>query len=59
MLGHQRACSKHPAHCLLLQALGTKEATMTPLWKGLWVMLKYRTSNNYRSCAPALCTEAA
>ena len=25
---------------------------MTPWWKGLWVMLKYRSSNNYRSCAP-------
>ena len=57
MLGDQRACSKH--YCLLLQALGTKEATVTPLWKGLWVMLKYRTSNNYRSCAPALRTETA
>ena len=31
------------------QALATKSGTMTPLWVGLWVMLKYRTSNNYRS----------
>ncbi|KAK9845354.1 hypothetical protein WJX81_004187 [Elliptochloris bilobata] len=30
-----------------LSALGTKEATVTPLWKGLWVMLKYRSRNNY------------
>lgn len=31
------------------QALAVKSGTMTPMWFGLWVMLKYRTSNNYRS----------
>ena len=31
------------------QALATRSGTMTPLWVGLWVMLKYRTRNNYRS----------
>jgi hypothetical protein len=34
-------------HCA--QALATKSGTMTPLWVGMWVMLKYRTRNNYRS----------
>ena len=35
------------------QALSIKESTTTPLWKGLWVMLKYRTRNNYVWHAPA------
>jgi len=33
--------------CLLVQALSTKRGTSTPMWLGLWVMLKYRTKNNY------------
>lgn len=38
------------AACDLLQALATKKATVTPLWVAFWVMLKYRTRNNY--CSP-------
>ena len=38
--------------CLLRQALNVKGSTTTPLWKGLWVMLKYRTRNNYVRHAP-------
>lgn len=30
-----------------MQALSTKRGTSTPMWLGLWVMLKYRTKNNY------------
>ncbi|KAK9906864.1 hypothetical protein WJX75_009364 [Coccomyxa subellipsoidea] len=32
-----------------LKALATRSGTGTPMWLGLWVMLKYRTANNYRS----------
>ena len=41
------------AACLSRQALNVKESTTTPLWKGLWVMLKYRTRSNYVRHAPA------
>lgn len=30
-----------------MQALSTRRGTSTPMWLGLWVMLKYRTKNNY------------
>ena len=36
-------------HMVAVQALATRKATSTPLWKGLTVMLGYRTRNNYRS----------
>ena len=32
---------------LCFQVLATKTSTTTPMWKGLEVMLKYRTRNNY------------
>ena len=31
------------------QALSTRKATVTPLWAAMWVMIKYRTRNNYCS----------
>lgn len=31
------------------QALSTRSATVTPLWAAVWVMMKYRTRNNYMS----------
>ncbi|CAK0786885.1 hypothetical protein CVIRNUC_010099 [Coccomyxa viridis] len=32
-----------------LKALSSKSGTSTPMWLGLWVMLKYRTRSNYCS----------
>ena len=32
-----------------MQALSSKSGTSTPMWLGLWVMLKYRTRSNYCS----------
>ena len=29
--------------------LSVKRATVTPLWKGLFTLIKYRTSRNYRN----------
>lgn len=37
------------AVCVHIQALATKTGTMTPMWMGLYVMLKYRSARNYRS----------
>jgi len=30
-----------------VQVLAVRNSTTTPMWKGLEVMLKYRTKNNY------------
>ena len=46
-LAHDSALASESA--LWLQALSTKRGTSTPMWLGLWVMLKYRTKNNYCS----------
>jgi hypothetical protein len=32
-----------------VQVLAVRNSTTTPMWKGLEVMLKYRTRNNYLS----------
>lgn len=37
------------AHLDVTQALSNKRGTATPMWLGLWVMLKYRTRSNYCS----------
>lgn len=39
----------HEKQWSALQALAVKQSTTTPMWKGLEVMLKYRTRNNYMS----------